>query len=233
MTRDFSSRSQPCGKDVGADQALAWWPAGRNEPAVPSAAVRLGRLGSGGSARWGCRLAEPPPGTSAGPPPGTPAGRTTVWWPAYPRGGDTSKSTGRSGRQKVATRRNMRREERVTVQGPVKEQQPDGMSHRGCPFAIFGWVWLALYSNFIFSHRKSFPNSVVGESPKSPPPPPPPVGKQRPGADFKKVYIYPPFPGQCVGANGPTGASSGFLGFLDNPPPPPSSPTPTHLPPVC
>ena len=34
---------------------------------------------------------------------------------------------------KVATRRNMRREERVTVQGPVKEQQPDGMSHRGTP----------------------------------------------------------------------------------------------------
>ena len=27
----------------------------------------------------------------------------------------------------------MRREERVTVQGPVKEQQPDGMSHRGAP----------------------------------------------------------------------------------------------------
>ena len=25
----------------------------------------------------------------------------------------------------------MRREERVIVQGPVKEQQPDGMSHRG------------------------------------------------------------------------------------------------------
>ena len=42
------------------------------------------------------------------------------------RGNDTSKSTGRSGRQKAATRRNMRREERVTVQGPVKEQQPDG-----------------------------------------------------------------------------------------------------------
>ena len=47
-------------------------------------------------------------------------------------------STGRSGRQKVATRRNMRREERVTVQGPVKEQQPDGMSHRGG-----GWLWVA------------------------------------------------------------------------------------------
>ena len=42
-----------------------------------------------------------------------------------------SRSTGRSGRKKAATQRNMRREERVTVQGPVKEQQPDGMSHGG------------------------------------------------------------------------------------------------------
>ena len=47
------------------------------------------------------------------------------------RGNDTSKSTGRSGRQKAETRRNMRREERVTVQGPEKEQQPDGMTHGG------------------------------------------------------------------------------------------------------
>ena len=47
------------------------------------------------------------------------------------RGNDTSRSTGRSGRQNAATRRNMRRDERVTVQGPVKEQQPDGMSHGG------------------------------------------------------------------------------------------------------
>ena len=47
------------------------------------------------------------------------------------RGNNTSRSTGRSGRQKAATRRNMRREERVTVRGPVKEQQPDGMSQRG------------------------------------------------------------------------------------------------------
>ena len=47
------------------------------------------------------------------------------------RGNDTSRSTGRSGRQNAATRRNMRREERVTVQAPVKEQQPDGMSHGG------------------------------------------------------------------------------------------------------
>ena len=49
------------------------------------------------------------------------------------RGNDTSRSTGRSGRQNAATRRNMRREERVTVQGPVKKQQPDGVSHRGGP----------------------------------------------------------------------------------------------------
>ena len=42
-------------------------------------------------------------------------------------GNDTSTSTGRSGRQKAATQRNMRREEQVTVQGPVKEHQPDGM----------------------------------------------------------------------------------------------------------
>ena len=36
----------------------------------------------------------------------------------------------------------MRREERVTVQGPVKEQQPDGMSHRGVPCLPF----LAVFS---------------------------------------------------------------------------------------
>ena len=47
------------------------------------------------------------------------------------RGNNTSKSTGRSGQQKAATRRNLRREERVTIQGPIKEQRPDGMSHRG------------------------------------------------------------------------------------------------------
>ena len=51
------------------------------------------------------------------------------------RGNDTSKSTGRSSRQKAATLGNMRREERVTVQGPVKQQQPDGMSHRGLSLA--------------------------------------------------------------------------------------------------
>ena len=64
--------------------------------------------------------------------------RHTMPHPAQPRhtnhwgrGNDTSKSTGRSGRQNAAARRNMRRDERVTVQGPVKEPQPDGMSHGG------------------------------------------------------------------------------------------------------
>ena len=46
-------------------------------------------------------------------------------------GGDTSRSTGRSRRQNAATRRNMRREDRVTVQGPVKKLRPNGMSHGG------------------------------------------------------------------------------------------------------
>ena len=46
-------------------------------------------------------------------------------------GNDTSRSTGRSGQQNAAIRRNTRREDRVTVQGPVKRQRPDGMSHRG------------------------------------------------------------------------------------------------------
>ena len=44
---------------------------------------------------------------------------------------DTSRNTGRSGRQNAVTRYSTRREERVTVQGPVKKQQPNRMSHRG------------------------------------------------------------------------------------------------------
>ena len=45
---------------------------------------------------------------------------------------NTSRSTGRSSRQTSATRqRSMRRKERVTVQGLIKKQQPDGMSHTG------------------------------------------------------------------------------------------------------
>ena len=109
-------------------------------------------LGEGGSQK-GCIDSPPPPLKVETPP-------TRVTWQQFPRGvggrrrangtsrhiqhspgtpttglrergNDTSRSTGRSGRQNAATRRNMRREERVTVQGPVKKQQPDGMSHRG------------------------------------------------------------------------------------------------------
>ena len=37
----------------------------------------------------------------------------------------------------------MRREERMTVQGPVKKQQPDGLSHGGggFKFSARGAVW--------------------------------------------------------------------------------------------
>ena len=79
---------------------------------------------------------DPPP-----PPPPPPAlgvgSRVGGWgggfrqWGGRSSGNDTSGSTGRSGRQNAVTRRNMRREDRVTVQGPVKKQRPDGMSHRG------------------------------------------------------------------------------------------------------
>ena len=55
----------------------------------------------------------------------------------------------------------MRREERVTVQGPVKEEQPDGMSHRGmrvkkvCVPKMGLSLW-ALYSKFYFSQEENF-----------------------------------------------------------------------------
>ena len=44
---------------------------------------------------------------------------------------DTIRNTGCSVRQNTATQHSTRREERVTVQSPVKRQQPDGMSDRG------------------------------------------------------------------------------------------------------
>ena len=43
----------------------------------------------------------------------------------------------------------MRREERVTVQGPVKKQQPDGMSHRGGGGAMLQTIPLLLRVQFI------------------------------------------------------------------------------------
>ena len=58
-----------------------------------------------------------------------PAGGGDLWAPRTRK--RHQQDTGRSGRQNAATRHNMRREDRVTVQGPVKKQQPDGLSHRG------------------------------------------------------------------------------------------------------
>ena len=46
-------------------------------------------------------------------------------------GNAKTRNAGRSSQQNAATRRSTQREERVTVQGPMEKQQPDGMSHRG------------------------------------------------------------------------------------------------------
>ena len=49
----------------------------------------------------------------------------------------------------------MRREERVTIQGPAKEQQPDGMSHRGAiGVPIWGAYWG--YSRYEVRSRQVF-----------------------------------------------------------------------------
>ena len=105
------------------------------------------------------------------------------------RGNDTSGSTGRSGRQNAATRRNMRREERVTVQGPVKEQQPDGMSHPtpGPPpprtkVTITGKILLDLFWQTNFwppdPHRLLLSSDMSrGMPPVYPPPPVQPQGQ--------------------------------------------------------
>ena len=74
----------------------------------------------------------------------------------------------------------MRRDERVTVQGPVKEQQPDGMSHRG----------LAIYRDLPqfcrdFSVLPQFNNFIS------------PLNSQQPSTDhfgmFSKTAILPQF----------------------------------------
>ena len=53
------------------------------------------------------------------------------------------------------TRRNMRGEEQVTVQGPVKEQQPDGMTHRELPRGL-GHNVLKQFSNLYKSKMEYF-----------------------------------------------------------------------------
>ena len=100
----------------------------------------MGQCGGGGGAAWAAKTVERPPQQPAQPPArqllGTANAQTapaaTGTAPAHQttglreRGNDTGRSTGRSGRQNAATRRNMRREERVTVQGPVPEFLPGG-----------------------------------------------------------------------------------------------------------
>ena len=113
------------------------------QPGVMCSPILFGMAGvvthCGGMTVAGHRLGALEEGGGVPPPPPNGTSRHIQHSPGTPttglceRGNDTSKSTGRSGRQNAATRRNMRREERVTVQGPVKEQQPDGMSHRGMP----------------------------------------------------------------------------------------------------
>ena len=77
--------------------------------------------------------------------------------------------------QKAATRRNMRREERVTVQGPVKEQQPDGMSHRGMEYLIIKWPcysWVTatgIWSEQVYT--QSLPHRPTPSALIAPPPP--------------------------------------------------------------
>ena len=130
-----------------AGRAPTVWGGGGLRPGSPEPHPLAGsqRDGGGGGAEdggvWAAKTVERPPQQPAQPPTHQPGAAGTSRHiqhsPGTPtaglreRGNDTSRSTGRSGRQNAATRRNMRRDERVTVQGPVKIQQPDGMSHRG------------------------------------------------------------------------------------------------------
>ena len=78
--------------------------------------------------------------------------------PAHQPLGTANAQTTPAGAQPAATdktattRRNMRREEWVTVQGPVKKQQPDGMSHRGVKPSPFFWPHLTTAVEWYFGH---------------------------------------------------------------------------------
>ena len=85
-------------------------------------AARYGRPGRG--VERAANTVKRPPQQPAQPP------VRQLLGPRY-RGTGTTRNTGRSGRQNAVTRRSTRREEGVAVQGPVKEPQPDGMSHVG------------------------------------------------------------------------------------------------------
>ena len=76
----------------------------------------------------------------------------------------------------------MRREERVTVQGPAKEQQPDGMSHRGRgggantpppPTRISSWEKMKFPNdNIDWALGGAQPFALFGSRPPHPHPPP-------------------------------------------------------------
>ena len=126
ITRDDSGKSQKCTLASCRANKYGWglW----NGPGAGGGVCRM----------WCVVLGEGVPQPQPQPPPPPPGtSRHIQHSPGTPttglreRGNDTGRSTGRSGRQNAATRRNMRREERVTDQGPVKEPQPDGMSHEG------------------------------------------------------------------------------------------------------
>ena len=61
----------------------------------------------------------------------------------------------------AATQRNMRREERVTVQGPVKEQQPDGMSHRGSHHRFSEPAWVLVGQRRLIFNRQQWQATTV------------------------------------------------------------------------
>ena len=91
--------------------------------------------GGGGAAKTVERPAHQPPQPPVrqllGPANAQTAPATSSTAPAHQPLGSANAETTPAGAPAAATRRNMRREERVTVQGPEKKQRPDGMAHGG------------------------------------------------------------------------------------------------------
>ena len=104
----------------------------------------------------------------------------------------------------------MRREERVTVQGPVKKQQPDGMSHRGLssPPEEGGWgIWSGDSPPVVHSGpEEDFFNNKI-----------PPIMHTSNGSVHCRDHFEPYI---CWGTSGPP------LGKGLNPPPPRTSQSP-------
>ena len=156
VTRDAHATRDRQGARRAHARPMEWWSAGCGRPvqraeAWGTWASRTRKRGEAGGGRplsggvWAAKIVKQPPAATSTTP-GTPTTghhyRTNGTCrdqhsPSTPptglreRGTNTSRSTGRSAGQNAATRRNMRREERVTVQGPGKKQRLDGMSHQG------------------------------------------------------------------------------------------------------